>query len=237
MWRQGREFTTNSDQTELRGIPGGGGGRRNAKDRARIDPETAKLEATYFVNCPYNCVLQAECRVGQQRGLRLHLDGVFLAGKDFEHAQRALTTSTRAVFFAISVCGHRRTNTGRRRGEPLTPTAPSSAKTNRAVRVDHAVSSESKPTAILPIGCVTLTRQQNHTKPHTTPRCQPARTAACRSAMGAWALSSAHFLSSRIFAKVTVGLLGGSVVRVRGRGGRRPQRQREQTHAPRRSAH
>ena len=70
------------------------------------------------------------------------------------------------VFIAISLCGHRRTNTARRRGVPLAPTAPASAKTNRAVRVGHAVSSESKRTAILRTGFVTLTRQQNHTKPH-----------------------------------------------------------------------
>ena len=139
MRRQGREFSATIGRTELRGIRGGGGGRRNAKYRARIDPETAKLEATYFVNRPYDCVLQVECRVGQQRGLRMHLDDVFLAGKDVEHAQRAFTTSTRAIFFAISLCGHRRTNTGRRRGGLLAPTAPASAKSNRAVRVDHAV--------------------------------------------------------------------------------------------------
>ena len=51
-------------------------------------------------------------------------------------------------FIAISLCGHRRTNTARRRGVPLAPTAPASAKTNRAVRVGHVVTSESKRTAI-----------------------------------------------------------------------------------------
>ena len=51
--RQNRAFPATSDQTELRGIPGGGAGRRNAKDRALIGPETAELETTYFMNCPY----------------------------------------------------------------------------------------------------------------------------------------------------------------------------------------
>ena len=82
------------------------------------------------------------------------------------HAVFKPTTSRDRVFIAISLCGHRRTNTARRRGVPLAPTAPASAKTNRAVRVGHAVSSESKRTAILRTGFVTLTRQQNHTKPH-----------------------------------------------------------------------
>ena len=36
------------EQAELRGIPGGGAGRRNAKDRALIDPQTAELETTYL---------------------------------------------------------------------------------------------------------------------------------------------------------------------------------------------
>ena len=34
--RQNRAFPATSDQTELRGIPGGGAGQRNAKDRALI---------------------------------------------------------------------------------------------------------------------------------------------------------------------------------------------------------
>ena len=68
----------------------------------------------------------------------------------------SLTRNTRntRVFIAISPCGDRRTNTARRRGVPLAPTAPASVKTNRAVRVGHAVSSESKRTAILTTGFV-----------------------------------------------------------------------------------
>ena len=50
--RQNRTFLATSDQTEQRGIPGGGTGRRNAKDRALIDPQTAELETTYFMNRP-----------------------------------------------------------------------------------------------------------------------------------------------------------------------------------------
>ena len=64
------------------------------------------------------------------------------------------------------MCGHRRTNTTHRRGVPLAPTIPTSTKTNRGVRVGHAVLSESKRTAVLRTGFVTLTRQQNHTKPY-----------------------------------------------------------------------
>ena len=52
IFRQNRAFPATSDQTELRGIPGGGAGRRNAKDRALIGPETAELETTYFMNRP-----------------------------------------------------------------------------------------------------------------------------------------------------------------------------------------
>ena len=44
-------------------------------------------------------------------------------------------TSRDRVFIAISLCGHRRTNTARRRGVLLASTAPASAKTNRTVRV------------------------------------------------------------------------------------------------------
>ena len=73
-------------------------------------------------------------------------------------------TSRDRVFLAILLCGHRRTNTARRRGAPLAPTAPASAKTSRAVRIGHAVSSESKRTAVLRTGFVTLSNEA--AKPH-----------------------------------------------------------------------
>ena len=69
MWRQHRAFPTTSDQSELRGIPGGGAGRRNAKDRALIDPETTELETTYFINRP-NPITPLRCeRRREWRGL------------------------------------------------------------------------------------------------------------------------------------------------------------------------
>ena len=116
--------------------------------------------------------------------------------------KQAETGVFHCCYNCISLCGHMRTNTARRRGVPLAPTAPASAKTNRAVRVGHAASSESKRTTVLiRTGFVTLTRKQA-AKRHKPPICpplpnRPARTVAWRSMRSAWALSSAFILSSR----------------------------------------
>ena len=54
----------------------------------------------------------------------------------------SITSTTRRVIRAISLCDGRRTCTARRRGVALALATPTSAKTNRVVRIGNGPSSE-----------------------------------------------------------------------------------------------
>ena len=93
-----------SDQTELRGIPGRGTGGPNAKGHAKIDPEIAELETTYFMNRPYHDAGSSCTPVQLEQGSSLQSAHAFnIASKTAGWFARS-TRSSRASLGVGMIC-------------------------------------------------------------------------------------------------------------------------------------